>query len=71
MEKWAPIVMESSQQLLPAAEKAAVQAATVDMQWIVDRTSSVWTGGICGFRESILDTGNREHVPSRIKVTKG
>ncbi|XP_014285726.3 protein furry isoform X3 [Halyomorpha halys] len=46
MERWVPTVMESAQQVLPATEKAAVQAATVDLQWIVDRTSTVWTGGI-------------------------
>lgn len=45
MERWVPTVMDSALQVLPATEKAAVQAATVDLQWIVDRTSTVWTGG--------------------------
>lgn len=32
--------------LLPASERAAVAATTnVDLQWLADRTASVWTGG--------------------------
>ncbi|KAL1131075.1 hypothetical protein AAG570_012312 [Ranatra chinensis] len=46
MERWCPVVMESCLPLLPPAEKTAVQAATVDIQWIADRNSPVWTSGI-------------------------
>ncbi|XP_073975779.1 microtubule binding protein furry isoform X3 [Rhodnius prolixus] len=46
MESWIPPVLESCLHLLPATEKAAIQSATVDFQWLVDRSSSIWTAGI-------------------------
>lgn len=45
MESWIPPVLESCLHLLPATEKAAIQSATVDFQWLVDRSSSIWTAG--------------------------
>lgn len=45
MERWCPAVLDICTPLLPAAEKTAMQSATLDMQWIADRTSSVWTAG--------------------------
>ncbi|XP_054276805.1 protein furry-like [Macrosteles quadrilineatus] len=47
IDRCCPQVVESCLPLLPPAEKAAVlSVSTVDLQWIADRTSSVWTGGL-------------------------
>ncbi|BES98592.1 furry homolog (Drosophila) [Nesidiocoris tenuis] len=46
LERWCPAVLELCTPLLPATEKTAMQSSTLDMQWIADRTSSIWTAGI-------------------------
>lgn len=38
--------MEGVLSLLPPGERSAVAATTsIDLQWLADRSSSVWTGG--------------------------
>lgn len=44
--RWCGCVVESVLTLLPAGERSAVAATTnIDLQWLADRSSSVWTGG--------------------------
>lgn len=41
-----PIVLEKCYHMLPPAEKAAAASTSnVDLQWIADRSSCVWTAG--------------------------
>lgn len=41
-----PIVLEKCYPILPPAEKAAAASTSnVDLQWIADRSSCVWTAG--------------------------
>lgn len=43
-----PAVLEKCYPMLPPAEKAAAASTSnVDLQWIADRSSCVWTAGIC------------------------
>ncbi|XP_039287310.1 protein furry [Nilaparvata lugens] len=47
IDRSCPEVIERCLSMLPAAEKAAALAvSSIDLQWIADRSSSVWTGGI-------------------------
>ncbi|KAK3869521.1 hypothetical protein Pcinc_025161 [Petrolisthes cinctipes] len=47
MDKWCGNAVEGVVSLLPASERAAVAATTnIDLQWLADRTASVWTGGL-------------------------
>lgn len=40
-------IVEKCLPLLPAAEKTAIQSvAAVDLQWLADRNSCIWTAGI-------------------------
>lgn len=46
MDRWCGCVVESLLTLLPPGERSAVAATTnIDLQWLADRSSSVWTGG--------------------------
>lgn len=46
IDQCCPQVVEKYLHLLPAAEKVAIQAIpSVDLQWISERNSSVWTSG--------------------------
>ena len=46
IDQCCPLVVERCLSLLPPAEKAAVLATSnVDLQWIADRSSCVWTAG--------------------------
>ncbi|XP_072390599.1 protein furry isoform X1 [Diabrotica undecimpunctata] len=50
MDQYCPQVIEKCLLLLPPAEKTAIQAVSlvgsVDLQWLADRSSSVWTAGL-------------------------
>ncbi|CAH2001764.1 unnamed protein product [Acanthoscelides obtectus] len=47
MDQCCAQVVEKCLPLLPPAEKAAVQAVpNIDLQWLADRNSSVWTAGL-------------------------
>ncbi|XP_076040545.1 microtubule binding protein furry isoform X4 [Oratosquilla oratoria] len=46
MDRWSGTVVEGISSMLPPAEKAAAAGTTnIDLQWLADRNSSVWTGG--------------------------
>ncbi|KAG8326333.1 hypothetical protein J6590_044321 [Homalodisca vitripennis] len=46
IDRCCPQVVDSCMAMLPPAEKAAVlSVSNIDLQWISDRNSSVWTGG--------------------------
>uniref|UniRef100_A0A1B6DZ54 Protein furry n=1 Tax=Clastoptera arizonana TaxID=38151 RepID=A0A1B6DZ54_9HEMI len=46
IDRSCPQVIETTLAILPPAEKAAVlSTSNIDLQWIVDRNSSIWTGG--------------------------
>uniref|UniRef100_A0A1S4MY51 Uncharacterized protein n=1 Tax=Pediculus humanus subsp. corporis TaxID=121224 RepID=A0A1S4MY51_PEDHC len=46
IDKCCPHVVEKCLGVLPPAEKSAVLAASnIDLQWIADRSSSIWTAG--------------------------
>lgn len=48
MDRCCPQVMEKCLGMLPPAEKSAVLATSnIDLQWIADRSSCIWTAGIC------------------------
>ncbi|CAH0386341.1 unnamed protein product [Bemisia tabaci] len=47
IDKCCPQVLEKCLPYLPAAEKtAALSASVIDLQWIADRSSSIWTAGV-------------------------
>ncbi|CAH1110307.1 unnamed protein product [Psylliodes chrysocephalus] len=47
VDQYCPQVIEKCLPLLPPAEKTAVQGVgTIDLQWLADRSSSVWTAGL-------------------------
>ncbi|XP_046667613.1 protein furry isoform X2 [Homalodisca vitripennis] len=47
IDRCCPQVVDSCMAMLPPAEKAAVlSVSNIDLQWISDRNSSVWTGGL-------------------------
>ncbi|CAG0895239.1 unnamed protein product, partial [Darwinula stevensoni] len=58
LDKKAQSVLEKCTFLLPASEKAAISStgSTLDMQWLVDRTHIIWTGGSW---ESCQDGGGK------------
>ncbi|GAB0100590.1 protein furry [Sergentomyia squamirostris] len=46
IDKCCPLLMDKCLHMLPQAERTAMLAANViDLQWIVDRTSGIWTVG--------------------------
>jgi hypothetical protein len=48
MDRCCPQVMEKCLGMLPPAEKSAVlSTSNIDLQWIADRSSCIWTAGIC------------------------
>lgn len=47
MDQYCPQVIEKCLPLLPPAERTAIQSVPhVDLQWLADRNSSVWTAGL-------------------------
>ena len=47
MDRCCPQVMEKCLGMLPPAEKSAVlSTSNIDLQWIADRSSCIWTAGI-------------------------
>ncbi|CAH1170054.1 unnamed protein product [Phaedon cochleariae] len=47
MDQYCSQVVEKCLPLLPPAEKSAIQAVgNIDLQWLADRNSSVWTAGL-------------------------
>lgn len=47
IDQYCPQVVEKCLLLLPPTEKTAIQSvANIDLQWIVDRNSSIWTAGL-------------------------
>ncbi|XP_042872601.1 protein furry-like isoform X6 [Penaeus japonicus] len=62
MDKWCGCVVESVLTLLPAGERSAVAATTnIDLQWLADRSSSVWTGGFV--EDSSVKSVSVQHLP--------
>ena len=62
MDAACPALVERCVPLLPPAEKAAVlSSANVDLQWIAERNSAVWTAGQAPGRAGVL-TGVRSGV---------
>jgi hypothetical protein len=46
IDAYCPSVLEKYYYMLPPAEKAAAASTSnIDLQWIVDRSSCVWTAG--------------------------
>lgn len=57
-----PAVLEKCYPMLPPAEKAAAASTSnVDLQWIADRSSCVWTAGNTLFYHT-FDTRNTHYV---------
>ena len=53
MDAACPELAERCVSLLPPTEKAAVLSSpNIDLQWIAERNSAVWTAG--GFRRGIM-----------------
>lgn len=47
IDRCCPQVIENCLSMLPPTEKAAaLSVSNIDLQWIADRNSSVWTGGV-------------------------
>lgn len=60
LDRSCPAIIERVIHLLPAAEKAALlSASNVDLQWLVERNSSVWTSGT---HDISNDSANKGHL---------
>ncbi|XP_069960081.1 protein furry isoform X3 [Cherax quadricarinatus] len=61
MDKWCGSVVEGVLSLLPPGERSAVAATTtIDLQWLADRSSSVWTGGF--LEDSSVKSVSAQHL---------
>ncbi|XP_064103219.1 protein furry-like isoform X6 [Macrobrachium nipponense] len=61
MDRWCGRIVESVMSLLPPGERSAVTATTnIDLQWLADRSSSVWTGGF--IEDSSIKSGSVQHL---------
>ncbi|KAL3276200.1 hypothetical protein HHI36_020918 [Cryptolaemus montrouzieri] len=57
IDKYCPEIVEKYSYLLPPMERSAVQATSnIDLQWLSDRNSSVWTAGLC--EDGTVKSGN-------------
>ncbi|XP_045464267.1 protein furry isoform X2 [Harmonia axyridis] len=57
MDKCCPKIIEKYLYLLPPAEKSAVQSnSSIDLQWLSERNSNVWTAGLC--EDGTIKSGN-------------
>ncbi|XP_045105728.1 protein furry-like isoform X4 [Portunus trituberculatus] len=63
MDEWCGVVVEGVLTLLPPGERSAIAATTsIDLQWLADRSSSVWTGGFV--EESGMKSVSQQHLVS-------
>uniref|UniRef100_T1J0K0 DAD domain-containing protein n=1 Tax=Strigamia maritima TaxID=126957 RepID=T1J0K0_STRMM len=64
LDKESPVIVDKIVHLLPAAEKSAfLSASCIDLQWLTDRTSSVWVGG---YHETTSDSTNKVHTSQNL-----
>ena len=53
IDQTCPAVLEKCLGLLPPSEKAAaLSTSNLDLQWLAERSSSIWTSGNATFRIS-------------------